>query len=88
MNDKYIEAYNQGKTLKDIAQDFNISITSVWTYLKLQGLALRPRGDRRLFDLQRAITYRDKGYSYRRIARILGVNHSGIHRKIARANKN
>jgi transposase-like protein len=80
-----VDAYSKGETIKEIAIKFGVGQTSVWAILKHHGLKMRPRGDRRLFDVEQALKYREKGYSYRRIARILGVCHSGIYRKVSRA---
>lgn len=82
MQREIVKAYEDGKTIKSIAKIFGVADGTVWNVLTKSNCKKHTRGDRRLFDVDTAIKYREKGYSFRRIARILGVHHSGIYRKI------
>jgi hypothetical protein len=74
--------YNKGLTLQDIAELYKTPLTSVYRLMIDIGIKFRKVGRRSVYDLEQARSLINSGYTYRQVGEMLGVNYSGVYRRV------
>jgi DNA-binding CsgD family transcriptional regulator len=85
MVEKIVELYEEGKTLQQIANYCEVSLTSIYNRLKRSGVTMRrssfprtPKTRQALRDKMNQL--RAQGLTYKKIAESVGVSHRTVRR--------
>lgn len=81
VNEMYSK-YVQGFTLQAIAELYRIPCTTVYRWFKKRGMSTRRVGAPVLYEISEARKLLLSGKTYREVGRLLGVDHSGIFKRV------